>query len=200
MSFDRPVRHMREYLAVLGPLLRGEPSDAAGETITGRLALDIPDSTPVETLLAARERNFPKRPCANCVARSPAKWSARPRRLGCGKADTPNSSTVSPSPCPIRRKTKPRILIRERKSRAWDCRSRAAWRSCAARMRGSSRDRRCRSMADSICIERGKAKHLSNPFASSEVEMPLDLALSRWVSRLRSTRTGQGLNTYAVRH
>ena len=53
MSFDKPVRHMREYLAVLGPLLRGEPSDAAGETITGRLALDIPDSTPVETLLAA---------------------------------------------------------------------------------------------------------------------------------------------------
>ena len=53
MSFDKPIRHMREYLAILGPLLRGEASDAAGETLTGRLALDIPDSTPVDTLVAA---------------------------------------------------------------------------------------------------------------------------------------------------
>src|SRR3546814_15305453 len=30
-----------------------------------------------------------------------------------------------------------------------------------------------------------------SPFASSEVEMPIGLALSRWVSRLRSTRTGR---------
>src|SRR3546814_6178816 len=33
---------------------------------------------------------------------------------------------------------------------------------------------------------------LPNPFASSEVEMPLGLALWRWVSRLRSTRTDTG--------
>src|SRR3546814_20952060 len=36
----------------------------------------------------------------------------------------------------------------------------------------------------------GRANQLlSIPFASSEVEMPLDLARCRWVSRLRSTRT-----------
>lgn len=53
MSFDKPVRHMREYLDVLGPLLRGEAADATGETLSGHLALDIPDSTPVDVLVAA---------------------------------------------------------------------------------------------------------------------------------------------------
>src|ERR1700729_725852 len=31
-SFDKPARHMREYLAVLAPLLAGEPADFDGET------------------------------------------------------------------------------------------------------------------------------------------------------------------------
>jgi hypothetical protein len=34
---------------------------------------------------------------------------------------------------------------------------------------------------------------LPDPFASSEVEMPLDLAPRRWASRLRSTRTEMGV-------
>ena len=33
MSFERPARHMREYLSVLVPLLAGEPAAFAGETI-----------------------------------------------------------------------------------------------------------------------------------------------------------------------
>ncbi|MFM8862335.1 MAG: TIGR03564 family F420-dependent LLM class oxidoreductase [Acidimicrobiia bacterium] len=53
MSFDKPVRHMREYLDVLTPLLRGEPADATGETLSAHLALDIADSTPVDVLVAA---------------------------------------------------------------------------------------------------------------------------------------------------
>ena len=53
MSFDKPVRHLREYLEILQPLLRGEAADFAGETLHGHLALDIPDSTPVPTLVAA---------------------------------------------------------------------------------------------------------------------------------------------------
>jgi 5,10-methylenetetrahydromethanopterin reductase len=53
MSFDKPVRHLREYLSILQPLLRGEPADFAGETLHGHVALDIPESTPVPTLVAA---------------------------------------------------------------------------------------------------------------------------------------------------
>jgi F420-dependent oxidoreductase-like protein len=53
MEWDKPVRHLREYLEILQPLLRGEAADFTGETLSAHLALDIPDSTPVPTLVAA---------------------------------------------------------------------------------------------------------------------------------------------------
>jgi F420-dependent oxidoreductase-like protein len=53
LSFDRPLRHMREYLDVLVPLLRDGSVSAAGETITGRAALDVKGATPPPVLLAA---------------------------------------------------------------------------------------------------------------------------------------------------
>ncbi|MFV8817646.1 TIGR03564 family F420-dependent LLM class oxidoreductase [Haliea sp. E17] len=52
-SYERPARHMREYLEVLAPLLRGEPSDFEGDEITGKLTLDVPGAEPVPLLLAA---------------------------------------------------------------------------------------------------------------------------------------------------
>lgn len=52
MSFDRPLRHMREYLSILVPLCDGEPSNFAGETLTGRVTLDVP-CDPVPVLVAA---------------------------------------------------------------------------------------------------------------------------------------------------
>jgi len=53
MSFDRPLRHMREYLDVLVPLLRGEQVSYAGETITGRATVVVEGSAPPPVLLAA---------------------------------------------------------------------------------------------------------------------------------------------------
>ena len=53
LSFDRPLRHMREYLDVLVPLLREGSVSAAGATITGRAALDVKGATPPPVLLAA---------------------------------------------------------------------------------------------------------------------------------------------------
>ena len=53
MEWDKPVRHLREYLEILQPLLRGEAADFTGETLSGHLALEITDSTPVPTLVAA---------------------------------------------------------------------------------------------------------------------------------------------------
>ena len=41
-SFGRPARHMREYLAVLAPLLRGEPVNVTGETVRASIALTVP--------------------------------------------------------------------------------------------------------------------------------------------------------------
>jgi len=53
MSYDRPLRHLQEYLDVLLPLLAGERVDTTGECFSARLALDIPASRPVPVLVAA---------------------------------------------------------------------------------------------------------------------------------------------------
>ena len=51
-SFDKPVRHAREYLAALMPLLRGEAVNMAAETITVRGQVTI-DAAEPPVLLAA---------------------------------------------------------------------------------------------------------------------------------------------------
>jgi F420-dependent oxidoreductase-like protein len=51
-SFDRPARHMAEYLSVLLPLMRGEKVDFDGETVHAHLALSTP-GTGAPVLLAA---------------------------------------------------------------------------------------------------------------------------------------------------
>ena len=53
MSFDKPVRHLREYLDVLMPLVSGERVEAHGETISANLALDVPGTRPVPVQVAA---------------------------------------------------------------------------------------------------------------------------------------------------
>lgn len=52
MSFDKPLRHMREYLAILMPLLRGEASAFAGETLTAQGGIEVP-ADPPPVLVAA---------------------------------------------------------------------------------------------------------------------------------------------------
>jgi F420-dependent oxidoreductase-like protein len=53
LSYDRPARHMREYLSILLPLLRDRVVDYGGETLTGRAQLTIADPLPPPVLLAA---------------------------------------------------------------------------------------------------------------------------------------------------
>jgi 5,10-methylenetetrahydromethanopterin reductase len=53
LSYARRATHMREYMAVLGPLLRGEPAKFAGEEYRVDLALEVPDARPVPILIAA---------------------------------------------------------------------------------------------------------------------------------------------------
>lgn len=52
-GFDRPARHMREYLSILEPLLQRQPVSYTGETLTGNLELGIPDEGRIPVLLAA---------------------------------------------------------------------------------------------------------------------------------------------------
>jgi F420-dependent oxidoreductase-like protein len=52
-SFERPARHMREYLAVLLPLLRDGKVGFDGETVKAHVGLTSPREHPVPVLLAA---------------------------------------------------------------------------------------------------------------------------------------------------
>ena len=52
-SFDKPARHMREYLNALLPLVRGEAVGYEGETIKAMGQIGITDTTPPPVLLAA---------------------------------------------------------------------------------------------------------------------------------------------------
>jgi 5,10-methylenetetrahydromethanopterin reductase len=52
-SFDRPARHMREYLSVLLPLLDGTAVSVDGSTLSAHIALSTPRAGRVPVLLAA---------------------------------------------------------------------------------------------------------------------------------------------------
>ena len=52
-SYDKPARHMREYLEVLCPLLRGETVSHQGEEYRVNAALQVPGAKPVPLLVAA---------------------------------------------------------------------------------------------------------------------------------------------------
>lgn len=53
LSYAKPARHMREYMEVLGPLLRCEPAKFAGDEYRVNVALDVPGASPVPVLIAA---------------------------------------------------------------------------------------------------------------------------------------------------
>ena len=53
LSYDKPVRHLREYLSVLMPLARCEASNFVGETYTTRGSLSGVGSSPFSVVVAA---------------------------------------------------------------------------------------------------------------------------------------------------
>ncbi|HIG40616.1 MAG TPA: LLM class F420-dependent oxidoreductase [Gammaproteobacteria bacterium] len=53
-SYDKPARHMREYLSILGPMLKGESVSFSGEQYNvNNIKIDIPGGKPVPLLVAA---------------------------------------------------------------------------------------------------------------------------------------------------
>jgi len=53
LSYAKPASHMREYMSVLGPLLRGEPAKFDGQEYRVNAALDIPGAGETPVLIAA---------------------------------------------------------------------------------------------------------------------------------------------------
>lgn len=52
-SFDKPVRHMREYLSALVPLCAGESVSFTGETLTANGGISVDSAPPVPVMVAA---------------------------------------------------------------------------------------------------------------------------------------------------
>jgi 5,10-methylenetetrahydromethanopterin reductase len=52
-SFAKPLRHMREHLSILMPLIHDGAADVEGETLTGRVGLSMAARRPFPVLLAA---------------------------------------------------------------------------------------------------------------------------------------------------
>jgi 5,10-methylenetetrahydromethanopterin reductase len=53
LAFDKPFTHMREYLAVLGPLIRSGSVQFAGDAFRVSASISVPGATPCPILLAA---------------------------------------------------------------------------------------------------------------------------------------------------
>jgi F420-dependent oxidoreductase-like protein len=79
LSFAQPVRHMREYLSVLVPLLRAGKADFDGETISTHAAVDVPELPPVPVLVAALGPKMLE--LAGTVADGTVTWMTGPATL-----------------------------------------------------------------------------------------------------------------------
>ncbi|MEZ5502056.1 MAG: LLM class F420-dependent oxidoreductase [Halioglobus sp.] len=79
LSYDKPARHMEEYLQILAPLLRGEAADFAGERLTAKLALDVPGADEVPLLVAALGPAMLK--LAGTYAHGTTTWMTGPKTI-----------------------------------------------------------------------------------------------------------------------
>jgi len=91
MSFDKPLRHMREYLSILVPLCDGEPSNFAGDTLTGRVTLDVP-CDPVPVLVAALGEKMLR--LAGATTAGTMTWMTGPRTIDEHIAPTINAAAA----------------------------------------------------------------------------------------------------------
>jgi F420-dependent oxidoreductase-like protein len=79
LSYERRASHMREYLEVLRPLLRGEPCDWKGEEYRVQVGLQVPGATPVPVLVAALGPTMLR--IAGRLAAGTITWMTGPRTL-----------------------------------------------------------------------------------------------------------------------
>ncbi len=79
IPLERPVRHMKEYLSVLGPLLSGQRVEHAGERYRVSLELASLDARPPSLLLAALGPAMLR--LAGAAADGAALWLGAPRFL-----------------------------------------------------------------------------------------------------------------------
>jgi F420-dependent oxidoreductase-like protein len=79
LSYERPARHMRDYLAALLPLLEQGAVDVSGDTISARATLNTPGALPPPVLLAALQPRMLQ--LAGAVASGTITWCTGPVTL-----------------------------------------------------------------------------------------------------------------------
>jgi F420-dependent oxidoreductase-like protein len=79
LSYEKPARHMREYMAVLGPLLRGEPVQFAGDQYRVAGGLQVPGATEVPVVIAALGDQMLK--IAGTTAAGTILWMTGPKTI-----------------------------------------------------------------------------------------------------------------------
>jgi 5,10-methylenetetrahydromethanopterin reductase len=80
LSFEKPVRHMREYLSVLMPLLHDGSASFEGETITTKAALGVDPPQPCPVLVAALGTQMLT--VAGTLADGTVTWMTGPATIG----------------------------------------------------------------------------------------------------------------------
>jgi 5,10-methylenetetrahydromethanopterin reductase len=79
LSFEKPLRHMREYLQILVPLVHDGSVSFTGETLTANGSLSIPGATPFPILVAALGPKMLE--LAGTVAEGTITWMTGPATL-----------------------------------------------------------------------------------------------------------------------
>jgi len=79
MSFEKPARHMREYLSILVPLVHGEDSQFSGETLSAHGSVNVAGAPPCPILLAALAPRMLQ--LAGAVADGTITWMTGPATL-----------------------------------------------------------------------------------------------------------------------
>jgi 5,10-methylenetetrahydromethanopterin reductase len=79
MSFEKPARHMREYLSILAPLVHGGAVEYDGETLRAHGAVSVADAPPCPILLAALAPKMLE--LAGTVADGTITWMTGPATL-----------------------------------------------------------------------------------------------------------------------
>lgn len=79
LSYAKPARHLREYLSILMPLIRGEEASFDGETLSTHASLAVPGGRPVPVLIAALGPKLLQ--VAGAMADGTITWMTGPKTL-----------------------------------------------------------------------------------------------------------------------
>jgi 5,10-methylenetetrahydromethanopterin reductase len=80
LSFEKPVRHMREYLSILVPLIQTGSVSFTGETLSANATISVPGSTPCPVMVAALGPKMLE--LAGTLADGTVTWMTGPDTLG----------------------------------------------------------------------------------------------------------------------